>query len=92
MKSKNILSTIQKKSEYKNSSKIYRTNTSNNKAILESNYKVLARNNSKINQINSMKFKISLKHFFSNNDNFQKYPNNIGSFSPKNRYRLMKIY
>ena len=92
LKSKNILSTIQKKSEYKNSSKIYRTNTSNNKAILESNYKVLARNNSKINQINSMKFKISLKHFFSNNDNFQKYPNNMGSFSPKNRYRLMKIY
>ena len=93
--SKNYLRTIQSKNEFKSPSNITTINKSKSKTIIDSYHKILFRNNPRIiNQINSLKYKNNLKNLFfnSNNNDKNNYPDRMGSFSPRNRFRLMKIY
>ena len=93
--SKNYLRTIQSKNEFKSPSNITTINKSKSKTIFDSYHKILFRNNPRIiNQINSLKYKNNLKNLFfnSNNNDKNNYPDRMGSFSPRNRFRLMKIY
>ena len=93
--SKNYLRTIQSKNEFKCPSNITTINKSKSKTIFDSYHKILFRNNPRIiNQINSLKYKNNLKNLFfnSNNNDKNNYPDRMGSFSPRNRFRLMKIY
>ena len=93
--SKNYLRTIQSENEFKSPSNITTINKSKSKTIFDSYHKILFRNNPRIiNQINSLKYKNNLKNLFfnSNNNDKNNYPDRMGSFSPRNRFRLMKIY
>ena len=93
--SKNYLRTIQSKNEFKSPSNITTINKSKSKTIFDSYHKILFRNNPRIiNQINSLKYKNNIKNLFfnSNNNDKNNYPDRMGSFSPRNRFRLMKIY
>ena len=93
--SKNYLRTIQSKNEFKSPSNITTINKSKSKTIFDSYHKILFRNNPRIiNQINSLKYKNNLKNLFfnSNNNDKNNYPDRMGSFSPRNKFRLMKIY
>ena len=91
LNNRDLPSAIQMEREIKNSSNTYRNNKTKSKSILDYKHNILMRNDNKIRQINSMKYITSLKHLYSNKNNFQKYPNNVGSFSPINKFRLMKI-
>ena len=93
--SKNYLRTIQSKNEFKSPSNITTINKSKSKTIIDSYHKILFRNNPRIiNKINSLKYKNNLKNLFfnSNNNDKNNYPDRMGSFSPRNKFRLMKIY
>ena len=61
------------------------------KGIFDLNTKIKHRNSFKINQINSMRYKNSSKIFFKN-INYKNYSNKIRGFSPRNKYKLIKIY
>ena len=93
--SKNYLRTIQSKNDFKSPSNNETINKSKSKTIFDSYHKILFRNNPRINnQINSLKFRNNLKNLFfmSNNNEKKNYRDKMGSFSPRNRFRLMKIY
>ena len=93
--SKNYLRTIQSKNDFKSPSNNETINKSKSKTIFDSYHKILFRNNPRVNnQINSLKFRNNLKNLFfmSNNNEKKNYRDKMGSFSPRNRFRLMKIY
>ena len=93
--SKNYLRTIQSKNDFKSPSNNETINKSKSKTIFDSYHKILFRNHPRVNnQINSLKFRNNLKNLFfmSNNNEKKNYRDKMGSFSPRNRFRLMKIY
>ena len=91
---KNYLSTIQTKNDVRSPSNNSKINKSNSigKSIFDSNSNIVYRNSNRINQINSLKYKINLKQIFSSTINQNDYSKKFSGFSPRNRFRLMKIY
>ena len=91
---KNYLSTIQTKNDVRSPSNNSKINKSNSidKSIFDSNSNIIYRNSNRINQINSLKYKINLKQIFSSTINQNDYSKKFSGFSPRNRFRLMKIY
>ena len=87
-KNKNYLSTIYSKNEIRGPSNL------KNISIFNDDKKVIFRNNNKniIKQINSMKNKDNSRDIFYENNKYDNYSNKLRGFSPKNRYKLMKIY
>ena len=85
---KTYLSTIQSKIEIRSPSNL------KNLSIFNGNKKVVFRNNNKntIKQINSFKNKDNFRNIFYENNKCENYSNKLRGFSPKNRYKLMKIY
>ena len=82
---KNYLSTLPTKREIVSPANI------KSKGIFDLNTNIKYRNTFKINQLNSAKYKNSSKIFYKN-DNYKNYSNKIKGFSPRNKYKLIKIY
>ena len=84
--SKNYLSTLPTKDEIISPANI------KCRGIFNINTKTKFRNIDKIsNQLNSMRYKKNTK-IFDRNNNYKNYSNKIIGFSPRNRYKLLKIY
>lgn len=89
---KNYISTIQEKNELKNPSNYSSFNKSKKNSIPNSKRKIIFRNDNGYNEMGSLKYKDRLKKYFFKTNNCEEYSKKIRGFSPKNRYRLMKIY
>ena len=83
---KNYLSTLPTKYELKTPSNL------KSRGISDLNSKIKIRNSYKINQINSMRYKDNSKNYFYRKNNYKNYSHKINGFTPRNRYKLMKIY
>mgnify|MGYP007070189059 CR=1 FL=1 len=85
---KTYLSTIQSKNEVRSPANL------KSLSIFNEGKKVVFRNNNKnaIKQINSLKNKDNFRNIFYENNKCENYSNKLRGFSPKNRYKLMKIY
>ena len=89
---KNYETIIQSKNESKSHSNISTINKTKSSSIFNSKHNIFYRNENRVNQINILKYKNNLKNLFFNTNKYENYPDKIGSFSPRNRIKLMKIY